>query len=186
MLPFDPPKPARNMRLANGKLSLAPELAHAHPHSIVVACDGSSRGNPGPAGWAWFVDQHRWRAGGQATATSNRMELKAVAGALIHLPEHRDVVIACDSRYTIDCCTRWLPGFRRRNWTTSSGTPVHNADMIRRIGDLIDSRPGKVTFVWVKGHAGHALNEAADRAAQAASKRAQHGHVEPTGPGWGN
>jgi ribonuclease HI len=152
------------------------------PATLTVAVDGSCLGNPGPGGWAWYLDQHNWQAGGLRDTTNNAAELTAIAAALAAIPGDQPVVFAADSRYAIDACTTWVPGWQRRGWRTSSNTPVANGELIRRIVDALDGRD--VRFTWVRGHAGHHLNESADRAARAAALCVQRGEQPRCGPGW--
>ena len=72
--------------------------------TIVAAADGSALGNPGPAGWAWYVDENCWRAGGWPHGTNNMGELMAVLDlfkSTAHRSEER-LHILCDSQYVIN------------------------------------------------------------------------------------
>ena len=51
--------------------------------TILAAADGSALGNPGPAGWAWYVDDDHWAAGGWPHGTNNQGELTAVLDLLV-------------------------------------------------------------------------------------------------------
>lgn len=145
---------------------------------ITVAADGAAAGNPGPGGWAWYVSEEQWKAGGCGGTTNNRMELEAVIDALDTLdgPLH----IICDSRYVIDCATSWIRGWKRRGWRKADGTPVKNRELLEQIDTLLDGRD--VTFEWTRGHDGHALNEAADRRARAAAEAVRDGRSISCGP----
>lgn len=136
--------------------------------TIVAAADGSALGNPGPAGWAWYVDDTCWAAGGWAHGTNNMGELMAVLDLLqqtAHLPE--DLHVFCDSTYVINSVTRWMPGWKRNGWRKRDGKQVLNLEILKAIDAAMAGRA--VRFEWVKGHAGHELNEAADRLANAAA-----------------
>ncbi|MBD3689009.1 ribonuclease HI [Nanchangia anserum] len=151
--------------------------------SIVAAADGSSLRNPGPSGWAWYVDDEHWDAGGFATGTNNIGELTAVAellAATAHLDE--DLLILCDSRYVIDSLTSWLPGWKRRGWRKADGKPVKNAELMKRLDELMAGR--RLRFEWVRGHAGHPLNERVDDLARAQARAWDLGQPIPGGPGW--
>ena len=154
--------------------------------TITAAADGSALGNPGPAGWAWWVDEDRWASGGWARATNNQGELMAVLDLLratAHVDE--DLLVLCDSTYVISSVTRWLPGWKARGWRKRDGQPVLNADLMRALdGALADRRAAgrAVRFEWVKGHAGHPLNEAADRLARAAATACRDGREPAAGP----
>ena len=149
--------------------------------TLIAAADGSALGNPGPAGWAWYVDESRWASGGWPHGTNNMGELLAVMGRLgqtAHIGEPLHVL--CDSKYVIDSITKWMPGWKRNGWRKKDKKPVLNLELMQAIDAAM--RPG-VTFEWVKGHAGHALNEAADRLANGAAQAYQRGDVPPPGPG---
>ncbi|OFI39208.1 DUF4440 domain-containing protein [Arthrobacter sp. SW1] len=152
--------------------------------TIIAAADGSALGNPGPAGWAWYVDDSCWQAGGWPHGTNNQGELMAVLDlfkSTAHLP-HEDLRILCDSQYVINCITKWMPGWKRKGWRKADGKPVLNVDLLKEIDQAIAGR--KYTFEWVKGHAGHDLNEAADERARAVALAYQQGTAAPVGPGF--
>ncbi|GAB3024729.1 ribonuclease H [Nocardioides flavus (ex Wang et al. 2016)] len=152
---------------------------------IIAAADGSALGNPGPAGWAWYVDDDCWASGGWPHGTNNMGELMAVLDLLqqtAHLDD--DLHVLCDSKYVIDSVTKWMPGWKRKGWKKSDGKPVLNVELMKAIDAAMEGRRHRVRFEWVKGHAGHDLNEAADRRANAAATAYQRG-VEPEhGPGF--
>jgi ribonuclease HI len=151
--------------------------------TIIAAADGSAIGNPGPTGWAWYVDDDRWASGGWAHGTNNMGELMAVLdllNATAHLDE--ELRVLCDSKYVINTVTQWMAGWKRRGWRKKDGQPVMNLELVQGLDAALQGRA--VTFEWVKGHAGHELNEAADRLANAAARAYQKGRVPPAGPGF--
>lgn len=151
---------------------------------IVAAADGSSLNNPGPAGWAWYIDDDTWAAGGWPRGTNNMGELKAVLDVLRATRDADEpLTILCDSQYAINCCTKWIPGWKRKGWRKRDGKPVLNRDLLEPIDEELDGRD--VTFEWVKGHAGHAMNEAADQRARAAATAFRDGTPVDHGPGFG-
>ena len=150
---------------------------------IVAAADGSSLSNPGPAGWAWFVDGDRWAAGGWKHATNNKAELMAVLDLLRQTRDAGDdLLVLCDSQYVINALTKWMPGWKRKGWKKADGKPVLNVDLLAELDRELAGR--RVTFEWVKGHAGHDLNEAADARARAAATAYQQGTAVDAGPGF--
>lgn len=151
--------------------------------TIVAAADGSALGNPGPAGWAWYIDGAQWRAGGWPRATNNQGELMAVIDLLNATEQRGDepLHVLCDSQYVINSVTQWMPGWKRRGWRKSDGKPVLNRELLETLDNALQGR--KVTFEWVRGHTGHPLNEAADTRARAAAEAFQRGTTPPTGPG---
>ncbi|MFF2372538.1 ribonuclease H [Agromyces sp. NPDC058110] len=150
---------------------------------ITAAADGSALGNPGPAGWAWYVDDDRWAAGGWKHATNNQGELKAVLElfrATAHLDD--ELLVLCDSQYVINCITKWMPGWKRKGWRKADGKPVLNVDLLQELDDELVGR--RYRFEWVKGHVGHPMNEAADTRARAVAEAFRSSRQIPSGPGW--
>ncbi len=150
---------------------------------IVAAADGSSLSNPGPTGWAWFIDGDRWAAGGWKHGTNNMGELMAVLDLLQQTKGAADdLLVLCDSQYVINSLTKWLPGWKRRGWRKADGTPVLNVELLKALDEQLKGR--RVTFDWVKGHTGHELNEAADARARAVALAYQKGLPIESGPGF--
>lgn len=154
--------------------------------TITAAADGSALGNPGPAGWAWYIDDNTWRAGGWAHGTNNMGELKAVldlletTGADPHTADEH-LLILCDSQYVINSVTKWMPGWKRKGWKKKDGKPVQNVELMQDIDGALQGR--NVDFEWVKGHAGHPMNEAADARANAAATAFSRRAAPDEGPG---
>jgi len=151
--------------------------------TIIAAADGSALGNPGPAGWGWYVDDGCWAAGGWAHGTNNMAELTAVLDVLqqtAHLDD--DLLLYCDSTYAINSVTKWMAGWKRRGWRKGDGKPVLNLEIMQALDVAMVRR--RVRFEWVKGHSGHALNEEADRLANAAAFSWKNGSAPDPGPGF--
>jgi len=130
------------------------------------------------------VDENCWRAGGWPHGTNNMGELMAVLDLFIstaHMPDE-PLHILCDSQYVINSVTKWMPGWKRKGWKKSDGKPVLNLDLLKQIDAALVGR--KYTFEWVKGHAGHDLNEAADDRARAAATAFQAKREPQAGPGF--
>ena len=154
--------------------------------TLVAAADGSALGNPGPAGWAWYVDDDCWASGGWPHGTNNMGELTAVLDLLQQTAElDDDLLVYCDSTYAIKAIREWIPGWKRRGWKKGDGKPVANIEIMKALDAEMDGRRDRVRFEWVKGHSGHALNEAADRLANAAALAHQNGEQPAHGPGMG-
>ncbi|MCU0800681.1 MAG: ribonuclease HI [Rhodobacteraceae bacterium] len=134
--------------------------------------DGACSGNPGPGGWGVLliaregdvVVKERELAGGEALTTNNRMELLAAISALEALKVASEITIVTDSAYVKNGITEWIAGWKRKNWRTAGGPPVKNVDLWQRL-DAAQARH-RVTWRWIKGHAGHAENERADALAR--------------------
>lgn len=156
---------------------------------LEVACDGSALGNPGPAGWAWVIDDKRWAAGGWEESTNNRAELQAVIEILkatAHTNE--DLLILADSKYVINSVTKWMPVWRLKGWKKANGQDVLNRDLMEELWEQVDAleKSGrKLKFQWVKGHSNHELNEAADQRARAVATAIRDKAEPHLGPGLG-
>lgn len=152
---------------------------------IIAAADGSALGNPGPAGWAWYIDDDHWACGGWEHGTNNMGELKAVLDlfeATASRPEAK-LRVYCDSQYVINSLTKWMPGWKKKGWKKSDGKPVLNRDLLEALDNALTGRDYE--FIWVKGHAGHELNEKADSLANGAARAYQEGREPAHGPGFG-
>ena len=135
--------------------------------------DGACSGNPGPGGWGALlvardgdtVLRERELSGGEADTTNNRMELLAAISALEALGRGTAITVVTDSAYVKNGVTGWIHGWKRNGWKTADRKPVKNADLWLRL-DEAQARH-RVTWEWIKGHAGHAENERADALARA-------------------
>ena len=136
---------------------------------VTVYTDGACRGNPGPGGWGAILvygEHERELSGGEKSTTNNRMELSAAIAALEALKEPCEVTLYSDSKYLVDAINLgWLPSWRLKGYRAGTSHPVLNPDLWERIAALIERH--RVTFIWVKGHAGHAYNERCDALATA-------------------
>lgn len=151
--------------------------------TITAAADGSALGNPGPAGWAWYIDDDHWDAGGWPHGTNNMGELQAVTQLFRSTAgTDDDLLVLCDSQYVINAVTKWMPGWKRKGWRKADGKPVLNVALLQELDVAIAGR--RYRFEWVRGHVGHPLNEAADERARAAATAYQRGATVPTGPGF--
>ena len=143
---------------------------------VEVYTDGACSGNPGPGGWG-AVLRYRFNgkvyekelSGGDASTTNNRMELTAFIEALRQLKEPCGVRLCSDSQYVINGLEKgWARGWKRRGWKKSDGSPALNPDLWEQA--LEQEARHKITYVWVKGHAGHPENERCDQLAVAQSQ----------------
>jgi ribonuclease HI len=135
--------------------------------AVLIYTDGACRGNPGPGGWGavMIAGMHRKEiCGGDLATTNNRMELMAAIQALETLTRPCKVELHTDSQYVKNGVTTWIHGWKARGWKTADKSPVKNEDLWKRL-DAARSRH-QVDWRWVKGHAGHELNEVADELAR--------------------
>jgi ribonuclease HI len=149
---------------------------------VVIFTDGACRGNPGPGGWGVllrFGAVERELCGGEGPTTNNRMELMAAIKGLEALREPCVVQLFTDSEYVRRGITEWMLKWRNNGWRTADRKPVKNADLWRELD--AEATRHRVSWHWVKGHAGHPDNERADALAnrgledaQRAAKRGAH------------
>ena len=130
---------------------------------VTIYTDGACKGNPGPGGWGailFYGDKKKEISGGEAGTTNNRMELMAAIQALELLNRPCKVELHTDSQYVMKGIQEWIRGWKARGWKTADKSPVKNDDLWKRL-DAARERHD-VDWRWVKGHAGHPLNERAD------------------------
>ncbi|QJR19462.1 ribonuclease HI [Pelagibacterium halotolerans] len=133
---------------------------------VVIHTDGACSGNPGPGGWGAVLQYNgmvKELKGGMAQTTNNQMELTAAIEALNALKRPCAVEIHTDSQYVKNGIQGWLHGWKRNGWKTAAKKPVKNVELWQAL-DAATKRH-TITWHWVKGHAGHDLNERADRLA---------------------
>ena len=130
---------------------------------VTIHTDGACKGNPGPGGWGAILQasgKTKELCGGEPLTTNNRMELTAAIMALEALTRPCKIDLHTDSKYVMDGITSWIHGWKARGWKTADKKPVKNDDLWKRL-DIARARH-EVKWHWVKGHAGHELNERAD------------------------
>jgi ribonuclease HI len=145
------------------------------PDHVDVYTDGACSPNPGPGGWGavlrYGTHEKELFGGEPKTTTNNRMELMAPIHALESLKRPVEVWIYTDSTYVRNGITQWLPRWKSNGWQTSAKQPVKNVDLWQRLDEA--TKPHRVQWHWVKGHAGHPENERADRLAVQGCHQAQ-------------
>lgn len=145
--------------------------------TVKIYTDGSARGNPdGPGGYGavlQFVDSkgvlhEKELSAGYRQTTNNRMELMAAIAGLEALNRPCQVELYSDSKYLTDAFNQhWIDNWVANNWSRGRSGPVKNIDLWERL--LAAKSRHQVTFIWVKGHAGHPLNERCDKLATTAA-----------------
>ncbi|MDC0948223.1 ribonuclease HI [Gammaproteobacteria bacterium] len=144
---------------------------------IVIYTDGACKGNPGPGGWGALLEfrgRERELYGYENPSTNNRMELAAAIAALSALTRPCRIALYTDSVYLKNGITEWLSGWKARGWRTASKKPVKNQDLWQALDEAVARHD--VDWRWLKGHAGHPGNEAADQLANRA--------IEEQGGNW--
>ena len=138
---------------------------------VEIYTDGACEGNPGPGGWAALLlsgSATKELSGGERETTNNRMELTAAARALEALNRPCQVDLYTDSAYLQRGVTEWMKGWKARGWQKKGGG-LKNVDLWQAL-DAAMARH-QVRWHWLRGHAGHPLNERADRLARGAIPR---------------
>ena len=141
--------------------------AKAAARVVSVFTDGACSRNPGPGGWGALMtwgDHQRELSGGESQTTNNRMEMMAAIMAIEALKRATEVRLHTDSVYLKDGITRWIHGWKRNGWRTADRKPVKNVDLWQRLDAALATH--HITWIWVKGHAGHPGNERADELAR--------------------
>jgi len=134
---------------------------------VTIYTDGACSGNPGPGGWGAILtlgDTRKEIFGGEEHTTNNRMELMAAIAALEALKRPCAVDLHTDSQYLRNGIMSWIHGWKKNGWKTADKKPVKNVDLWQRLDAAL--KPHHVQWHWVKGHAGHPMNERADELAR--------------------
>lgn len=140
---------------------------------VTLYTDGACSGNPGPGGWGAILECEGHRkelCGGEANTTNNRMELTAVIEGLSALKFSCAVTLISDSKYVIDAITkRWVYSWKAKGWRKADKSPALNVDLWEKL--LLQLERHEMSYVWVKGHAGHPENERCDEMAVEQSRK---------------
>jgi ribonuclease HI len=134
---------------------------------VTIYTDGACSGNPGPGGWGALLlygEHEKELYGGESETTNNRMELQAAIEALKALKRSCEIDLYTDSQYVKGGITGWIHGWKKNGWKTSNKKPVKNAELWQALDEALKRH--KVSWHWVKGHAGHEGNERADELAR--------------------
>lgn len=140
----------------------------AEKPQVTIYTDGSCYGNPGPGGWGVILrygKHERELSGGEPDTTNNRMELRAALEGLRALKESCKVTLFTDSEYLKKGITEWLPNWKRRNWRRKGGK-LANVDLWMKLDEEMVRH--EIHWRWVRGHAGHPMNERVDALARKA------------------
>lgn len=129
-----------------------------------IYTDGACSGNPGKGGWAAIILDYNSKqiqvSGSEKNTTNNRMEMEAAIRGLESITESSNITLTTDSNYLKDGITKWLEGWKKKDWKTAAKKPVKNKDLWIRLDAL--SQFHTINWRWVKGHSGHRENEIAD------------------------
>lgn len=139
--------------------------------SVTLHTDGACLGNPGPGGWAAILqwgEHESVLSGGLADTTNNQMELMAVIMGLEALKRPVSITVVSDSRYVLNGIQNWIAGWKRNGWKNAKKQPVANQELWQRLDAATQSH--RIEWQWIKGHAGHPLNERCDELASAEAR----------------
>ncbi len=144
---------------------------------VDIYTDGAARGNPdGPGGYGCVLQyrdskgnlHEREYSAGYKKTTNNRMELMAAIIGLEALTKACEVDLYSDSQYLVNAFNQhWIDGWVKKGWKRGKNEPVKNKELWQRL--LLTKEKHQVSFHWVKGHAGHEMNERCDQLATAAA-----------------
>ena len=144
---------------------------------VDIYTDGAARDNPnGPGGYGAVIRyvspdgtlHEREFSQGYIRTTNNRMELMAAIVALEALIRPCQVDLYSDSAYLINAFNQhWIEGWIKKGWKRGKNEPVKNRELWERL--LKAAKPHQITWIWVKGHAGHPMNERCDQLATSAA-----------------
>lgn len=143
--------------------------------NVLLYTDGSCLGNPGPGGWGVILKladttHSKEICGGYRLTTNNRMEITAALEGLAALNQPCAVDLFSDSQYLCNSIQKgWIFGWARKGWVREKGKQVPNKDLWLRLLPLLNKH--KITFHWLRGHAGHPENERCDELARAFAAR---------------
>ena len=138
--------------------------------NVEIFTDGACSGNPGKGGYGVvlkFGEATKEMSQGFRLTTNNRMELLAAIKGLEALKYPCNVKLYSDSKYLVDSVNQgWIVKWQKNNWMRTKSEPAKNVDLFKRLLRLIETH--NVEFIWVKGHAGHPMNERCDELGVAA------------------
>ena len=137
-----------------------------------IYTDGACSGNPGKGGWAAIIlDDLNLSSisGSESNTTNNRMELMATIMALKKIKKKSEITIFTDSKYVKDGITDWIKKWKQNNWKSSNKKPVKNKDLWVKLDNSCQKH--KITWKWVKAHAGNKYNNLADKLAVIETKK---------------
>src|SRR2546421_7510472 len=103
---------------------------------VEIFTDGACSGNPGPGGWGAILRSRgieKELSGGEPATTNNRMEMMAAIAGLEALKRPCRVRLYSDSQYLRDGITKWIHGWKRRDWPTADKQPGKKIALLERL-----------------------------------------------------
>ncbi|MDQ5985345.1 MAG: Ribonuclease HI [Syntrophus sp. SKADARSKE-3] len=149
---------------------------------VTIFTDGACLGNPGPGGYGVVLiygANRKELSGGYRLTTNNRMELMGTIAGLEALKGRCRVNLYTDSQYVVNAMQKgWAKRWKAAGWMRTRKDPAVNADLWERLLNVCEKHD--VTFIWIRGHAGHDENERCDQLSKAAAMQ----DVLPEDPGY--
>ena len=93
------------------------------------------------------------------------MEIQAVIEGLLMLPAGKHVQVFTTSDYVFQGATKWIQGWRRRNWLKRDDKPVANGDLWQALDQLTTNY--NIHWINAKGQDLEGLEEAGKLAVNA-------------------
>jgi ribonuclease HI len=158
-----------------------PKEVSERENTFAIFSDGACRGNPGPGSWGvmaqdWNGEIIFESSGVDLPTTNNRMELEGAIQGLKLLKTHLTelsifnqarIYLYSDSKYVVDGISKWVAGWKKRDWKKSDNKVPENVEQWKELDQLYNEY-SDLKFLWVKGHAGHPQNEHCDALANQA------------------
>lgn len=153
---------------------------------INIYCDGACSPNPGKSGTGLAVYEQDtltslWYGLYEPNGTNNTAELngmlKSFQLAQSYITQKKKVQILSDSKYSIDCITKWAKGWKTKGWTRGKNEEIKNLEIVQACYHLYEQIKKDVTVTHVKGHANIEGNELSDRMAVLARTTQEHGFI---------
>lgn len=169
---------ATTSKTASSKTSVTKSISSSrnvnNDADINIYCDGACSPNPGKSGTGVAIYQQTslielWYGLYEANGTNNTAELNGMLEAFklakTYISKGQSVQILSDSKYSIDCITKWASGWKNKGWKKSDGQPIKNPELVQACYSLYQDIKNNITINHVKGHANIEGNELSDRMA---------------------
>lgn len=154
---------------------------------INIYCDGACSPNPGKSGTGMAVYHQQklvelWYGLYEPMGTNNTAELNGMLAAFKyaqgHIAQGKTVQVLSDSKYSIDCITKWAKGWQAKGWTRGKGEEIKNLEVIKQCFTLYQALKSNLIISHVKGHSNNEGNELSDRMAVLARVKCTKGFVQ--------
>ncbi len=154
---------------------------------VNIYCDGACSPNPGKSGTGVAVYHQStisalWYGLYEPNGTNNTAELNGILEALklakSYIASGKSVQVLSDSKYSIDCITKWATGWKNKGWKKADGQPIKNPELVQACYSLYQEIKTNLTINHVKGHANIEGNELSDRMAVLGRMKQETGFIQ--------